>query len=202
MTETDRVLLAGAFKRQSQLRLLAFANGEYKYEYAGLFLRALTLSDICELYANGNSFIAGGKLETLDAIQVLWRCSDSAEIDAEKFAKNLLHQFLSAELISEVEKFVDDMFLDSGSWPEEATGETPKKKAPPQYNMASLIVAELARAYHWSAHDILTLPLPQIWQYLHLARKHEDTKYNWKQLTDHLNILIRRRERDNNGIKA
>lgn len=200
LTDAENELLANAFKRQSMLRLKAFANGKYEYDVAGEMLASLTLADVCELYLNGNSFVAGGTLEVLDAVQVLWLTCDKTDKrnDAGLFTRRLLKKYSESELIEFAGNFIDDMFLDSGDFVDDDTensNETNEKRKPPYYTMASLIVAELARAYHWKAEDILTMPLPQVWQFLHLARKYENPKYNWRQLTDHINIVIRRRRR-------
>ena len=207
LTDSENELLANAFKRQSLLRLKAFANGKYEYEVAGEKLASLTLSDVCELYMNGNSFVAGGTLAVIDAVQVLWIACDKSEKrnDAGLFTRRLLKRYTESELIEIAGNFVDDMFLDSGDFVDddatENSNDADAKRKPPYYTMASLIVAEIARVYHWNAEDILKMPLPQVWQFLHLARKSENPKYNWRQLTDHINIIIRRRRRNKNNGK-
>lgn len=207
LSAEERELLDNAFVRQSSLRLKAFANGKYKYEVAGEMLAGLTLSDICELYADGNSFVAGGKLDVIDAVKVLWRGCDYSkrENDSYKFTRRLMKRYLDSELIELAGNYIDDMFLDSGEFYDEYTtqknDDNKKKAPPPKYTMASLVVDQIARIYHWSPDVILSMPLPQVWQFYHLARQTENPKYSWRQLTDHVNIVIRRRQRERKNTK-
>ena len=198
-------LMAAAVNRQSRIRHMSILPLKFKYEFLGMHLRALTLSDVNTLFAFGNPHMRGGIPDVEHAMQVLWLCSEGYCADPAKasaFAKKLASKYSDAEIIRAAENFIDDMFLDSGAWPD-PDGEKRGKRKPPKYAYAALIVAELALRYRWTEGEILAMELPRVFAYLHLGRSDRDPKYAWRQLSEWTGAeILRRKRREKDGIEA
>lgn len=205
MQPDDERLMAAAFNRQSRVRHMSFLPLKFKYEFLGMHLRALTLSDVNTLFAFGNPHMRGGIPDVEHAMQVLWLCSEDYCADPAKasaFAKKLASEYGGDEIIRAAENFIDDMFLDSGVWPAPEE-EKHEKRKPPKYAYAARIVAELALRYRWTEGEILAMELPRVFAYLHLGRTRANPEYSWRQLTDWTGAeILRRKRREKDGIEA
>ena len=175
----------GAVVREGYARLAAFSGLKYPFTVCGEPLRAMTLRDTVEMQIAGSPFWFGGKYDVLDALTVLYIVSRSrAEGEgAREFSRRLAKKFPNFEICQEAENYVADMFLDCGALEVGDTAEK-KKQKPPHYLNAAVYVHEIASAYGWAPDTVLSLPLGQVYQYLHLIRAAKDGNYSWRQLSD------------------
>ena len=175
----------GAVVREGYARLAAFSGLKYPFTVCGEPLRAMTLRDTVEMQIAGSPFWFGGKCDVLDALTVLYIVSQArAEgVGAKEFSRRVAKKFLNFEICQEAENYVADMFLDCGALEVGAAAGKTKQK-PPHYLNAAVYVNEIASASGWAPDTVLSLPLGQVYQYLHLIRAAKDGDYSWRQLSD------------------
>ena len=181
-----------AVVHQTMARVRAYADCKYAYEVLNVNVRALTLRDLATLQAVGCGYFCDvEKITEIDALKVLWFLSEDYKPEANaqmKFARRIAKNYSKAEVLSAVREFIDEMFLDCGSWADycDETPEETKKPKPPHYCTTSIYVAQLAKAYHWSEAEILDMPLPRVFQYYHLSNVQTTPDYSFTQLSEHL----------------
>lgn len=179
-------LVAGfeaAAERENRLRLRAFCGEPYPCEALGQPLRLLTLRDTVMLQLAENPLYCGGPVDAVSALQALYIVSKARDdgIDARIFSRRAAKSFSETEICAAAIGYVEEMFADSGA---ADAAPVPKKRKPPRYVNASVYVDEIASAYGWGAECILSLPVAQIYQYLHLIREGKNPRYRWRQLSD------------------
>lgn len=172
-----------AVERENRYRLRAFCGEPYPCEIFGEGFRLLTLRDTALLQLAENPFYCGGKVDAVASLQALYIVSEARDrgISARRFSARIAKKFDEARICAETARYFDEMFADSGY---ADAAPTSKKRKPPHYVNASVYVDEIASAYGWDCERILSLPMPQIFQYLHLIREGENPKYRWRQLSD------------------
>lgn len=192
-----------AVGRQSMARARAYVAYEYPYDVLDVNLRALTLRDLATLQAVGCGFFCDvEKITEIDALKLLWFLSENYKPSTSaqlSFARKIAKKYSSAEVIQGAREFIDEMFLDCGTWVDSdfsnSTLEQKKKPKPPHYCTTSIYVARLARAFHWSEKEILNMPLPRVFQYYHLAGLQDNPDYSWTQFSEHLELVFKRANR-------
>lgn len=190
-TAQQRSEIYDAIVHQSDARVAAYCDVPFALEVLGVRVRYLNLRDLATLQFCGCAFFCeNSKVQVVDAIKVLWLCSKDYDHDsksAKAFARKICKQFSNDAIVEAVAGFVDDNLLDCGCWgllPGEQKDNTPTE--PPHYTTTALLVAEIASAYHWSESDILSMPLPRVYQYFHLALANKNPEYKFTQLSEHL----------------
>lgn len=172
-----------AVVRENRYRLRAFCGEPYPCDVLGQALRLLTLRDTVLLQLAENPLYCGGKVDAVSALQALFIVSEARDkgVSAQSFSARVAKKFEEANICEAAIKYVDEMFADSGAVDGFAQ---PKKRKPPHYINAAIYIDELAAAYGWDSERILALPMPQIYQYVHLIREGRSPQYRWRQLSD------------------
>jgi hypothetical protein len=149
------------------------------------------------LHQGDNPFVSGGERTTLDALKVIWVChtehaprSKKADKAQAKMFARVLRRFKGDELaiIEEVEQFVDDAFIDSPGRFSRGDGKRIAATEWPRIALDVGLCSEVMAAFpSFRFAELWTMPLAQLWQWLHSARRLKNPEYRNYQLTDDVN---------------
>lgn len=186
--------------RESAQRLDEVRTGSlfaFPQRICGEPVRALTLADWTVLDQADNPFVAGGVLTVAHAANILWLLSPGFRYDGRwaRFKRGLLVGRVmrrmgcnEAAIIEEVDRFIDDAFLDA---PGRFSGKPGKGLDAVNWPRKSLEVelcAEVMNQFPALTFDRLrSMPLALFWQWLHEARAKKNPDYRNYQLTDAVN---------------
>lgn len=165
-------VLGEAHREQQEAR--EFALLDITHRVAGVEINALTLPSYMELCATGNPLVCGGTVTMIDAIRFLWRLSPCFTRQRSLFAWWVRRGIINAvckhrhTVICECHDFVDKMLLDAPPSGASSSG--------PVASFAASVISLLARHHSWAKHDILKLPLPEVFQYINLIRREINPK--------------------------
>jgi hypothetical protein len=181
--ELQRVEIPGyadAVKREQRVRREAWVH--VRHELAGVPVRSLTLRDMELLEEMRNGFFAPWRFDSDEeylshCAQLVWWLSDCPKPDryrstwrdlfTAKPRKELIAQLATrpAQLARDVAQFMRDQFMDA---PKGQSGiASAATAAGPAYIFDTLA----AGGYHFSADEILDMPLPRLWQLVRLVQR-------------------------------
>lgn len=180
----------------------------------GETVRAFSLRDWTIMEQAGNPLVSGGHATADHASNVLWllRAGWRARIKEGRLARFLraftlnrvLQRYNYDELavVADVATFIDDALLDMPGRSSRPAPFDPTKE--PRFSSDINICGEIMGAFPaFDFHTLHTMPLAQLWQWLHRARKLRDPEYRNDQITDEINRkALGEKNRINEQLKA
>lgn len=162
--------IRAAIEEEAALREPAFLGAPFLV--CGLPLEPLTLRRYLLLIASKSPFVTGGPLTPAEAARFLWCVSPNysgAKIGLTEFLGEVAQKNYG-EVLEGITEYLRFSFFDAPP-----TGDN-KIETVSFYSFATVYVDLLAKEYGWSYEDVMTTPLPVIFQLLRRITKRSDSK--------------------------